>query len=112
MKIVNRIKKSNDFAITIKKGHAANNQSFTVHYLKNEISCVRVGISVSTHIGNAVIRNKCKRQIRAMCDSLIDYSSLGLDLVIIVRKGFLNNDFKTNKLLLSDLFKRTGRKII
>lgn len=103
MKIVNRIKSSDDFGLTIKKGVAANCKSFTVHYLKNDSKHTRVGISASTKLGNAVIRSRVKRQTREMCDSLIDYDKNSLDIVIVIRKGFLDNTFNDNKSLLSDI---------
>jgi len=103
MKIVNRIKKSDDFALTIKKGKAANCRSFTVHKVQNNLPYTRVGISISTKVGNAVIRSRCKRQVRAMCDSILDYSKQSLDIVIVIRKPFLGYSFIDNKSQLCDL---------
>lgn len=103
MKVVNRIKDNRDFALTIKKGKAKGNRSYVVHIAANNLGYMRVGISASSKIGNAVIRNRIKRQVRAMCDSLLDYASQSIDIVIIVRKNFLENDFHINKSLLSEL---------
>jgi hypothetical protein len=41
MKIINRIKATDDFATTIKKGKAQRNQSFVIHYHTNEFNYVR-----------------------------------------------------------------------
>ena len=109
MKVINRIKNSDDFALVIKKGHAKRNNSFTIHYLTNSLEHVRVGISVSKKIGNAVTRNRVKRQIRSMCRNLIDFNSLSLDIVIIARKDYLTKSFGENLSFLSDLLKTTGR---
>lgn len=103
MKIVNRIKDSKDFALTIKKGRTYRNDSFVIHIAKTDSDHTRVGVSVSTKIGNAVVRNRVKRQIRAMADSLIDYSKQSYDIVIIARKPFLDAGFHDNKSLLSEL---------
>jgi len=103
MKVVNRIKNSDDFRLTIKKGKAANCKSFTIHYVKNDLPYTRVGISASTKLGNAVIRSRIKRQTREMMDSLVNYSMNSLDIVIVIRKPFLDNTFSDNKSLLSDL---------
>jgi RNase P protein component len=35
MKVINRIKASDDFALAIKKGRAQRNQSFVIHYRPN-----------------------------------------------------------------------------
>ena len=102
MKIINRIKASDDFALTIKKGKAQRNQSYVIHYRINEYDYTRVGISVSSKLGNAVIRNRIKRQVRSMCDGLIDYNQK-LDIVIVVKQGFLNLAFNDNKMSLKEL---------
>ena len=103
MKILNRIKKSDEFAATIHKGNSLRLPSFIVHIKKNDLSYVRIGISASKKLGNAVTRNRVKRQVRAMCDSLIDYNKQSLDIVIIVRKPYLNGKFDDNKSHLCDL---------
>lgn len=104
MKVINRIKASDDFALAIKKGRAQRNQSYVIHYRPNEFNYVRVGISVSSKLGNAVVRNLVKRQIRSMCDSLIDYNSQSLDIVIVAKANFLNRSYDDNKQSLKELF--------
>lgn len=103
MKIINRIKASDDFALTIKKGKAQRDQSYVIHYRTNEFQYVRVGISVSSKLGNAVVRNHIKRQVRSICDEIIKYDEHSLDIVIIVKQGFLNRSFDDNKLSLTKL---------
>ncbi|NLB48349.1 MAG: ribonuclease P protein component [Erysipelotrichia bacterium] len=103
MKVINRLKASEDFALAIKKGKAQRNQSFVIHYRNNEMSYTRVGISVSVKLGNAVTRNRIKRQIRNMCDLLLDYQTQSLDIVIIAKPGFLNRTFSGNKQALAQL---------
>ena len=103
MKIVNRIKKSDDFLLTIKKGKTYRSNSYTLHVAKNRYEYTRVGLSVSSKLGNAVVRNRIKRQVRSMCDSLLNYNSQSLDIVIVVRKPYLDGSFNDNKSQLSDL---------
>ena len=103
MKIINRIKASDDFALTIKQGKAQRDQSFVIHYRINELNYVRVGISVSSKLGNAVVRNHTKRQVRSMCDELIDYNQKNIDIVIVVKQPFLNRTFDDNKQSLQKL---------
>ena len=103
MKIVNRIKKSDDFLLTIKKGKAYRSDCYTIHIAKNSYDHIRVGLSVSSKLGGAVIRNRIKRQVRSMCDSIIDYDKNSLDIVIVVRKPYLSKEFQDNRSQLSDL---------
>ena len=109
MKIINRIKASDDFALTIKKGKAQRDQSYVIHYRTNELNYVRVGISVSSKIGNAVARNHIKRQVRSMCDSLIEYDKHNLDIVIVIKQSFLEYSFDDNKMSLKQLFEFVDR---
>lgn len=102
MKAINRIKKSEDFAFTIKHGTAKRNGSYVTHINKNDLNFARIGISVSSKLGNAVIRNRIKRQIREMCKNLIDLS-ISYDIVIIAKNDFLNHSFNENQTLLANL---------
>ena len=103
MKIVNRIKANDDFALTIKKGKTQRNQSYVIHYRTNELNYSRVGISVSSKLGNAVVRNYIKRQVRSMCDKLIDYDNQHLDIVIVIKSNYLENAFSDNEASLQNL---------
>ncbi|HKM10046.1 MAG: ribonuclease P protein component [Bacilli bacterium] len=103
MKVVNRIKANKQFALIIHGGRAKSNRSYVVHFAPTNLPYMRVGISVSSKVGNAVVRNRIKRQVRAMSDSMFDYNKASFDLVIIVKKNFLDNDYQTNKSLLSEL---------
>ena len=109
MKIVNRIKANDDFATTIKKGKAQRNQSYVIHYYINSLNYTRIGISVSSKLGNAVVRNRIKRQIRSICDSLIEYDKQSFDIVIIAKQGFLNNSYDDNKMSLKNLLNFVDR---
>ena len=79
MKVINRIKASDDFALAIKKGRAQRNQSYVIHIRPNEFNYVRVGISVSSKLGNAVVRN------------LVILLSLLKQISLIVRMMITNN---------------------
>ena len=108
MKVINRIKRNKQFVLTVKKGKTLKETPYVIHYIDNELNVCRVGLSVSKRIGNAVTRNRIKRQARAMCDSLIDYSSHTFDVVIVIKEEFLNSDFDTNKNILNNLLSKIG----
>ena len=103
MKAINRIKKSEDFAFAIKKGTARRNGSFVVHVIKNELGYARIGVSVSNKLGCAVIRNRIKRQMRAMAAEVVQIEQTSFDIVIVAKSGFLNHSFEENKTLLEQL---------
>ena len=108
MKVINRIKDNQEFVFTVRKGKVLKHNPFLVHYIDNDKSVCRIGISASKKLGNAVTRNRVKRQTRAMCDSLVNYISHTFDVVIIIKPDFLSNSFDDNKNILNVLLSKIG----
>ncbi|MGM9873560.1 MAG: ribonuclease P protein component [Bacilli bacterium] len=105
MKAQYRIKKSDEFLATMKRGKLYKNCAYVIYLKPNTFSNVRIGISTSKKLGNAVIRNRIRRQVRAMIHNLINYECQK-DIVIIVKKDYLDSDFQTNKTLLENLLSK------
>jgi ribonuclease P protein component len=64
---------------------------------------MRVGFTVTKKIGNAVVRNRMRRRLRALARELLPMSGVhGADHVLIGRKGGIGRDFA---LLRSELAK-------
>ena len=57
------IKKSNDYTKVINKNNKLKNKYYSLFYIKSDNTLF--GISIPKKIGNAVIRNKNKRQIKS-----------------------------------------------
>ena len=108
MKVINRIKDNQEFVSTVRKGNVLRHGPFLIHYINNDVNVCRIGISVNKKLGNAVTRNRVKRQTRAMCDSLVEYTSHTFDVVIIIKPDFLNNSFDDNKNILNNLLSKIG----
>ena len=106
MKKIYRIKKNEEFSKIIKYKHSIANAAFVIYFNDRNEDVARVGISVSKKLGDAVTRNRIKRQVREMVRNFIDFNSYPKDLVIIVRNNYLKNDFDTNKNDLEILIKK------
>lgn len=106
MKKRNIIKKSDEINKVIKNGKKFKNKYYYIYKDKNEENKYRFCICVSKKIGNAVVRNKNKRQIK----DIIDKSKIGFspntDYVIILTKEINNIDFQLKKENLIDLLKK------
>ena len=109
MKKEYRIKKNEDFQKIIKKKKSVANRQFVVYYDQNN-DHLRVGISVSKKLGNAVVRNKIKRQIRMMVQQVFDKNQK-MDFIIIVRYDFLNHSYQDNLKSLISLYNKIKRRM-
>ena len=69
---INRLKKRKEFNFIYKKGLVAHSSSFFIHYVRAYKPYPQIGISVSKHVGNSVIRSRVKRIISEACRLNID----------------------------------------
>lgn len=100
------LKRNEEIAQIVHKHRLKSDDCFTIYYQNNEKNQhSRVCISVSKKNGNAVIRNKIKRQVREMITDIFDLD-LKLDYVIVVKNKYLENNFSTNKEKLNKLYLR------
>ena len=109
MKKENSVKKNQDFQKILEKKQSVGCSTLVIYYLKNELNYTRVGISSGKKVGNAVIRNRTKRQVRALLDSLINYEK-SMDLIVIVRNKFLEQDYENNLKDLKYLLDKINKK--
>lgn len=107
MKKINRVRKSQEFQDVIHKGKKQANASFVFYRVKKKEAQARIGISLSKKIGHAVDRNKYKRQVRMMCQDLIDFDSYAYDGILIIRFGYRELSYEDNKNNLEKLLTDT-----
>lgn len=68
---------------------------------------MRLGITVTKKIGNAVVRNRVKRRFRALARELLPVAGIaGADHVLIGRAGGVERDFAQ---LRAELLKALGK---
>ena len=106
MKKAYRIRKNEEFSSIISSKHSAHSAGFVMYYAKRKEDHARAGISVSKKLGNAVERNRIKRQVREMIRALVDFETCEIDMIVIVRKPYLEKDFTANKNDLEILIKK------
>lgn len=104
-----RIKRSEEFQSIIEKKKSDLNGEFVVYHQPKLMENSRAGISVGKKLGNAVFRNKAKRQVRMMLQEILeeDYS---FDCVIIIRYKYFKKDYATNLQSLRNLFKTIEKR--
>ncbi len=93
MKKKYRILKNTEFQ-KIKNSKKFTEGKFVVIYpIAKKLNHSRIGISVSKKIGNAVVRNKIKRQIRSIFSMNLDFDSLKNDYLVFPRASYNFKNF-------------------
>ena len=97
-----RVLKNYEFSSIIQNRQFVKSSSFVCYFQKRKLDHARVGISVGKKLGNAVCRNKVKRQLRS-----IEY-----DLIIIVRPAYANKSFEENKNEMKENQNRINKRFL
>ncbi len=104
MKKEYRIKKTQEFQSIMSKKQYSAKPSVVIYCAKKCEEHARVGISVSKKLGNAVQRNKIKRQLRMMLQEMAS-QSYPYDAIIIARNAYSSQSYQQNKKDLESCFK-------
>ena len=103
MKKINIISKNYEINNVSDNKNMVKNRYFYIYNKLNNEKYYRFAICVSKKIGNAVRRNKIKRQIKDIIDKSNLVFSNAKDYVIIVRKEINNIDYQLMKESLINL---------
>ena len=103
MKKRERIKNKIEFDNFIKKTRYIKNNYFILHSKEKLEANPRFGIAVGTKVGGAVVRNRLKRQVRAIINTEKDLFWSNKDYIIVVRKEVLNLKYHEMKEKLTEL---------
>ena len=106
MKKINIIKESYEINSIIKNGSMVKNKYFYIYKDTNNKDNHRFAICVSKKIGNAVRRNKIKRQIKDIIDKSNLVFKYNNDYVIIIRNEINNIDYHIIKENLINLISK------
>lgn len=79
------LKRNSDFRRIYARGKSYGSSSLVTYVLKNTTKNVRIGITTSKKIGNAVKRNRSRRVILAAFRELSAKVKVGYDFVFVAR---------------------------
>lgn len=92
MKKINILKSSRDFDRIIKNNKPYKFKDYVIYIERNTNDIYKFGLSVGKKIGNAVNRNKIKRQLKSIIDKK-DYQN-SFNCIIIVGRGIKEKNFE------------------
>ena len=87
-----RLRKNSEFVATM-KGKRLSTDGLSLFYRQNGAGNFRVGISVGKKLGNAVRRNRLRRQIRDCIGRVLGHHTAGYDLVFVARQELAGREF-------------------
>jgi ribonuclease P protein component len=85
----NRLSRSRDFDAVYRQGRSVSTRFLTLYWFQRDesIGAPRLGFAVPKAVGNAVVRNRIKRQLRDIARDRLDAVPVTNDYVLVVRKG-------------------------
>lgn len=104
MNKLHTVKNNYDYDRIIKNNKAYKYKDYIIYIEKNTGNIYKFGLSVGKKLGNAVTRNKLKRQIKSIIDKK-DYQN-GFNCIIILGKGILERNFNEMEENLFEAFKK------
>jgi ribonuclease P protein component len=103
----NRLALRKDFQRVYRFGRSVANHQFVLYQnIRRANDPLRLGISVSKKVGNAVVRNRIRRRIKEIVRLKKDLLKIGLDIILIVRKPTAEMDYHQMEKSLNHIFRK------
>ena len=107
MKKAVTLKENYEFRRMYQRGKSAVSGSMVVYCRKNRLGHNRLGLTASTKLGHAVVRNRCRRRLREVYRLNTPALRQGYDLILVARGRTVTASWKE----LNDTFMKLCRKL-
>ena len=89
----NRLKKRKEFGYIHKNGKRVHSEHLTLTYIESRFPIPKIGVVVSNKSGNAVVRNRIKRQLREILKQNINNLRSHQNIVLSAHPNISECDF-------------------
>jgi ribonuclease P protein component len=103
-----RLTKDSDFKRVRQSGKTYSHPLLVLIVLENEHKISRVGVITRKSLGNAVKRNRIRRQMKACMALMMPLIKGNWDMIMIPRSAMSGSDFSTIRSSLIDVIHRSG----
>ncbi len=94
MKRAVTLKENHEFRRLYHKGASAVGGGMVVYCRKNRLGRNRLGLTASTKLGHAVVRNRARRRLREVYRLNTPAMKQGYDIILVARKRTLTASWK------------------
>ena len=108
MKKTVSIKENKDFKRLYYRGKSVANDILVVYCRQNPYPYCRLGLTVSSKVGKAVVRNRVRRLIKESYRLMEDRVRRSMDIVVVARSKAAFSDFRTVSGALERAFIKSG----
>lgn len=103
MKKYEVVKEHKEFDDIIENGKYCKSKNFVIYNKESNFGFPRFGLAVGKKIGNAVTRNKVKRQLRMLLTTNKNLFSNKQDYIIIVKRSILMSKYSDLDIELKEI---------
>ncbi len=107
MKRAVTLKENHEFRRLYQRGASAVGKSMVVYCRKNKLGHNRLGLTASTKLGHAVVRNRARRRLREVYRLNTPSLRQGYDIILVARGRAVTGKWQE----LNDTFLKLCRKL-
>lgn len=104
-----RLRKRTTFKQVYEQGRFLSNQLIAVHFFPHPEQASRVGFTAGKRLGNAVVRNRCKRRLKECYRLFREEAPGGIDMIVVARKKMVGSEWEMVVAAFRDLLRRTKK---
>ena len=106
-----RLRKRSLFRQVYENGRYLSNSLISLHFFVHGKQTHQIGFTAGKRLGNAVTRNRCRRRLKECYRLYRNEAPVGMDIVIIARRGLVTADWADIVAAFRDIMRRVNRLI-